>query len=1060
MENTEMSAQFLYKTKNNSSPERKPRVYFTCHPDDFYIYFEKVCEDIFKTHDCTIFYTKNMYDEIEEKYKESDLGSMHLFVIPVTFRLLYQPNRAMDSDIRYAKEKNIRILPIMMEPNLKMANDIYAQKDKFGELQYLNPYSKDCTAISYEEKLKKYLESVLISNKMIERIRKEFDAYIFLSYRKKDRHLANEFMELIHRYPEFRDIAIWYDEFLTPGESFRKNIEQTMQSSKLFTLLVTPSLLEYVNGQPNYVMKHEYPNAKTQKMTILPAEMEKTDKTELRAKYLDIPDCVNPKEEIFRKQFLDKLSAFIKSDNKNDPEHRFLIGLAYLEGIDVEINKERGIELITSAAKAGFTEATEKLFWIYMNGNNVQADYLKALQFAELLTQQTDRENKESLQKPQNQLALAISKAVKAKTEATTEKVYETLSKNYEDSLAQSQQQIIEVQKCILRCIVPPQKDFDLNSMYNSIFKQPKTLEIYEHLYNFHCEIFGEKDLGTMSTLYILAFLYKATNNYKRASELYKKLYIYRCEISGEKDDFTLSALSNLSETYIKLNQHSEALETFKKLYSLQCEILGEKNSLTLKTLSNIAETYENLGYYQKASETFEKVYTIQCEILGEEDEATLKTQILLASTYVFCKNYKKATEEFEKICTIRYKNFGEEDKLMLLILEMLYKVYTENLKNYKKALETAQKIYNIQCKIFGEETKETLEALHNIAKMYRELSEFKKAEETFEKYYIISCKISEKEPSKALNHLLSFYDESGYTEEISKEKIYHLLSQALGDDHPQTLYALYHLSLVYGTSGNPEKATELLEKIRDFCIRNFSKKPPFVLDMTNMLANAYKKLNNLQKLAEALENIYTLRAQITPEKLHLISDTLGQLAIVYEKIGDLQKTTETLEKRYALTCDAISEKQRILNNLAIFYTRLGNYHKLLEVRQKDYEITKQNDGEKSAKTHNALNNLADAYIKNENFQKALDLKTHVYFYRLRHLGESNPETLKTLTDLSNICQNLGYYEKAYENMENAYLLYRKFFGKNYLCTIQSKQALKELRKNRPSSKGIFKKKY
>ena len=106
---------FLYKTRGNSSPERKPRVYFTCHPDDFSKHFEKICEDIFCTHDCAVFYTENMTEEIEEKYRESDLGQMNLFVMPVTLKLLTEPNRAMDSDFRYAKEKNIPVLPIMTE---------------------------------------------------------------------------------------------------------------------------------------------------------------------------------------------------------------------------------------------------------------------------------------------------------------------------------------------------------------------------------------------------------------------------------------------------------------------------------------------------------------------------------------------------------------------------------------------------------------------------------------------------------------------------------------------------------------------------------------------------------------------------------------------------------------------------------------------------------------------------------------------------------------------------------------------------------------------------------
>jgi hypothetical protein len=188
-------------------------------------------------------------------------------VVPVTFKLLTQPNRAMDVDIPYAMEKHIPILPLLMEPGI---DAFYAEK--FGERQYLSPNSTDSTEVSYKEKLKKYLESVLVSGELAQRIRAAFDAYIFLSYRKKDRVHANELMRLIHSYPECRDIAIWFDEFLTPGESFRESIDKILGDCQLFTLLVTPNLLEEPEGKPNFVMAEEYPAARRLEKDILPAQ--------------------------------------------------------------------------------------------------------------------------------------------------------------------------------------------------------------------------------------------------------------------------------------------------------------------------------------------------------------------------------------------------------------------------------------------------------------------------------------------------------------------------------------------------------------------------------------------------------------------------------------------------------------------------------------------------------------------------------------------------------------------------------------------------------------------
>lgn len=363
------------KTKGNSNPKGKPRAYFTCHPDDYDKALEKVCSDIFKTHDCAIYYTENMADEYADVNWETDLNQMNLFVIPVTFRLLSTPNRTMSIDLRFAKENHIPVLPIMLEKGI---DEIYSKEENFGELQYLNPYDYDLTAISYEEKLKKYLDSVLISDELAKKIRAAFDAYIFLSYRKKDRKHANELMQIIHSNPLCQNIAIWYDEFLTPGESFKENISKILENSKLFALLVTPSLLEEPDGKPNYVMGKEYPEAKKSGIEILPAEMIKTDSDSLREKYNNIPDSYRFDSEEDKNRFIETISKLTHEGSENNPEHNYLLGLAYLDGIDVEVNKGYALKLFEKAHKSALLEATKQLAKMYVTGNGVEYDIYKA----------------------------------------------------------------------------------------------------------------------------------------------------------------------------------------------------------------------------------------------------------------------------------------------------------------------------------------------------------------------------------------------------------------------------------------------------------------------------------------------------------------------------------------------------------------------------------------------------------------------------------------------------------------------------------------------------------
>ena len=310
-------------------PENKyrPKVLFCSHPADAKLR-DEIEKDITSAFECDIWY----HDEPTEEYNEEnylhDLYSMHLIVVPVTTKLLTKPSFAMEKILPYALqgEKHIAVLPLMQENGLE---DVYA-KSIFDDLQFLNKFDTDPTALPYKEKLKKYLEGVLTDGETVKKIQDAFDAYIFMSYRKKDRAFAQRLMETIHKNPKLRDVAIWYDEYLVPGESFNKTIASALDKSEIVALVVTPNLLE-----DNYIKREEYPMAKKKKKPILPVEMEETDKKELCKMYEDIPESSSEDSEAFEK-VLKKINDVALAKNESDPEHNFFIALAYLYGIDVE----------------------------------------------------------------------------------------------------------------------------------------------------------------------------------------------------------------------------------------------------------------------------------------------------------------------------------------------------------------------------------------------------------------------------------------------------------------------------------------------------------------------------------------------------------------------------------------------------------------------------------------------------------------------------------------------------------------------------------------------------
>lgn len=371
-----------FKIRDGSLPQGKPKVYFTGHPDDCAAYFDEISDWILKLCDCTIFYDEDPEHPEDIGNFTADLDSMQLVIITVTGKYIFGDTFAHNTVFGHASKKHIPVLPILMDESLASKFD-----EKFGDIQYLAPNSKDVTAIGFEDKLDRFLKSVLIGNETAEEVRSEFDGYIFLSYRKKDRRYAQELMRLIHKNDFCRDIAIWYDEFLVPGENFNSAISAALEKSRLFALAVTPSLLE----NPNYVMTTEYPAACELGKDILPVMLLPTDTNELNRCYKDLPDPVAADTEAVAVTLGKQFESRAKRENDSDPRHNYLIGLAYLGGIDVETDHDRAVSLITNAADADLPEALEKLASMYWTGDGVTRDRAKAIEYQRRLTEVLER---------------------------------------------------------------------------------------------------------------------------------------------------------------------------------------------------------------------------------------------------------------------------------------------------------------------------------------------------------------------------------------------------------------------------------------------------------------------------------------------------------------------------------------------------------------------------------------------------------------------------------------------------------------------------------------------
>ena len=378
-------ADFHLKHLENGDSEGARRRKLLClfHPDDLAV-FKTVAQGILEQSDCSLYYAEQEALLRDEEMIGAVLSDVSAVVLVVTSRFLFKDCAARQIALPQVKQSALPILPILMETGLEEAFN-----KEVSNLQCLSPLSEDldATTVSYAQKLKNYLARILATDVDDEELRLAFDASIFLSYRKRDRGLAQRLMRLIHENGALRGVSIWYDEFLTPGEDFNQSLHDEIERSHLFIMAITPFMLE---GE-NYVKITEYPLACSLHKRILPFMMEKTDEGEMKDIFPGVADALSAESaDAVADAIAAALDALAITPVEDSAKRQYLKGVAYLKGICVEKNSEIALSLLTEAAEAGLPEALERLAMAYKEGDGVARDLSAAALWQERLLERLE----------------------------------------------------------------------------------------------------------------------------------------------------------------------------------------------------------------------------------------------------------------------------------------------------------------------------------------------------------------------------------------------------------------------------------------------------------------------------------------------------------------------------------------------------------------------------------------------------------------------------------------------------------------------------------------------
>ena len=716
-----------YKTKEDKIPQGKMKIYFCSIKSDYEHYFEIVSKGLLskdKNYDYAIWYDEDETEGNEDETWYQQLNQMSMFIVPITNRFF---GSKAERELELAIKNKIPVLPLLAEKGIEILFNA-----KFGDLHALS------VAVGFDEEeflknLKRFLDTVLVGENLLEQIRNLKEDYIFLSYRKKDREQAMALMKQIHEEEDCEEIAIWYDEYLMPGENFDEYIEDRLRNSKAFVLTVTPHILE----DENYIITKEYKVAKEKRESdmyeIFPIEMSNLsgdEKELLMEKYEDLPECVSREDRAAIREWLQKV---FMDDCKKDSHFYFLIGLAYLKGINRERDGERAEKLLIKAAEQKSVGAIRKLIGMYQYGDGVVRDIRKQIYWQEVLVDR-HRKRYESNKKQVEALEDYICESIELGELYFLTKQYSKACKVYETTLAlfkQVKNITSELLSAYIQILLRQIEIKEQNSISKAEIKG--LLMKCREIRNAGLILIRKsKNAGYVRDLYVVRL--KEADLHWRLGECAQAEKIY---------EETIENLRNL--TFNKENgvYYSDLIHVYHKRGDLQMQQgYLEQSRTDFEEALRLNEEWENWRdseeVWENFSITYEKLGTVYYELYGKEQLGLVEDYYEKSIFYL-----KKAMNgqqgmglslelvtAYRRLSGIRIEEseedstyFKEAEKILFLALEELEGIQ-EQIEQSEVQLCTGE-CYADLADIYFEQYKKILEAEEDTREVFEQVMEY-----------------------------------------------------------------------------------------------------------------------------------------------------------------------------------------------------------------------------------------------------------------------------------------------------------------------------------------------
>lgn len=617
--------EFLkYRTRENDLGDRL-KVYFACHPDDFNQTFDKICEDIFKTHDCCICYVEDGSAEALREKLDEFLTDMNLFVIPVTSRLLSEKNPAVDVALSYARRERMPVLPVLMEAGVA---ETYSRNERFHDLSYINSCEQDDSGLGYEKRLywhlNIFLDGLTVCDSIYGKASNEEPAERIIRAAEKGNAGAMENCEMMYWFgigvPQDWQKAIEWGE---------KCVDRTIE-----------------------VMGEEHPAVRCEMKSLIRFCSEAGDngKALRLERKLDMILC----RTVISEEDLSTRAETTMEIEEGERWYDFLRGtygfqiwdtlremkwLVHLYGITgdyvkaIELGKSHGACSGPNVESPDLIIVQGWLVCFYRKTQNCEKGIELGEWVLKILCRSFGEEDSFTLQVMYELAFLYEDMKNYGKSIELGEKLYELRSR----IRGEEDPHTLIVMDNLLR-------------LYLNSHNYEKGIKLGEKLYEIQSRLCGEDAESTLREMKFLVYLYGESGSYEKAIALGERVYEIWSRTLGEEEASLQPMTKNLVFLYGESGNYEKAIELGEKIYEIQSRIFGEEDLKTLAALGQLTVCNINSGNYEKGMELARKLYEIHSRIFGEEDPQTLRALVVLADAYDRLGDHEKALELCKRV--------------------------------------------------------------------------------------------------------------------------------------------------------------------------------------------------------------------------------------------------------------------------------------------------------------------------------------------------------------------------------------------------------------------------